>query len=65
MITTGDGFVCARSQSTLLAKIDPRTNAVVERYEDRKGIGDVEIGFGSVWLSDFAFNRVWRLPMDS
>lgn len=62
-IAIGEGFVYARSQFTLLAKIDPATNSLVERYEDRKGLGDVEVGFGSVWLSDFAFNRVWRLPL--
>jgi virginiamycin B lyase len=62
-IAVGGGFVWARSQFTLLAKIDPATNTVVERYEDRKGLGGVEVGFGSVWLSDFSVNRVWRLPL--
>jgi hypothetical protein len=62
-IAVGGGQVWARSQFTLLAKIDPATNTVVERYEDRKGLGGVEVGFGSVWLSDFSVNRVWRLPV--
>lgn len=65
IVTVGGGSVWARSQFTLLAKIAPESNLVVERYEDQKGLGDIEIGFGSVWLSDFGFNKVWRLPLDT
>ena len=61
-VTLGNGFVWARTQYTLLAQIDPSTNSIVSRYTDQKGIGGVEVAFGSVWLSDFAFNRVWRVP---
>ncbi|MFN2543201.1 MAG: hypothetical protein ABR600_01330 [Actinomycetota bacterium] len=62
-ITVGGGFVWVRTQYTLLAEIDPTLNTVVERYVDQKGLGDVDVGFGSVWLSDFAFMRVWRVPL--
>jgi YVTN family beta-propeller protein len=62
-IAVGEGFVYARSQYTLLAKIDPASGEVVERYTDRKGLGGVVVDFGSVWLSDFAFNNVWRVPV--
>ena len=61
-IATGGGFVWARTQYTLLAKIDPSGDAVVERYTDQKGLGGVVVDYGSVWLSDFAFNNVWRVP---
>jgi hypothetical protein len=33
----------------------------VEQYRNAKG--DVALAFGSLWLSDFAFNLVWRLPL--
>ncbi|MGH2691363.1 MAG: hypothetical protein ACRDHM_02560, partial [Actinomycetota bacterium] len=51
-VALGEGFVWARTQYTLLVKIDPATNAIVERYTDQKGIG-----------TDFAFNNVWRVPV--
>jgi virginiamycin B lyase len=60
-IVVGDGTVWARTQYTLLAGIDPATSSVVDRITDQKGLGGVTVGFGSVWLSDFAFNRVWRV----
>lgn len=63
-ITVGGGSVWARTQFTLLARIDPASNTVVERYSDVRGLGDVDVGFGSVWLSDSGFNKVWRLPLE-
>jgi virginiamycin B lyase len=60
-ITIEGGTVWVRTQYTLLAKIDPQTNTVVDRITDLKGLGGVTVGFGSVWLSDFANNEVWRV----
>lgn len=62
-IALGDGFVWARTQYTLLAKIDPATDSIVERYTDQKGTGGIVVDFGSVWLSDLAFNNVWRVSV--
>ncbi len=62
-VVLGEGSVWVRTQYTLLARIDPVANRVVERYTDQKGLGGVVADFGSVWLSDFAFNRVWRVPV--
>jgi virginiamycin B lyase len=64
-ITVGDGIVWARTQFTLLAGIDPSTNTVVDRITDQKGLGGVAPGFGSTWLSDFSYNRVWRVSAAS
>ncbi len=61
-IVVGEGAVWVRTQFTLLAKIDPASNRLVERYTDQKGLGGVVADFGSVWLSDFTFNQVWRVP---
>lgn len=61
-IAVGGGFAWARTQYTLLAKIDPTSEQIVARYTDRKGLGGVVVDFGSVWLSDFAYNNVWRVP---
>ncbi len=61
-IAVGEGSVWVRTQYTLLAKIDPATDAIVERYTDQKGIGSLRVDFDSVWMTDFAFNNVWRVP---
>jgi virginiamycin B lyase len=60
----GEGSVWVRTQYTLLAEIDPATNAIVSRYEDQKAMGSIATGFGSVWLSDAVYARVWRVPLD-
>jgi hypothetical protein len=62
-LEVGEGFVWARSSITILAKIDPNSDSIVDRYPNDKAGGDLVVDFGSVWLSDFAFNRVWRLPI--
>ena len=62
-IELGEGFVWARTQYTLLAKIDPDAEQIVARYTDQKGTGGIVVDFGSVWLSDLAFNNVWRVPV--
>lgn len=60
-ITVERGTVWVRTQYTLLAAIDPETNTVIDRITDVKGLGGVTVDFGSVWLSDFANNEVWRV----
>jgi virginiamycin B lyase len=61
-VAVGGGFVYVRTQYTLLAKIDPASSSIIERYTDQKGIGGVAVDEDSVWLSDLAFNKVWRVP---
>jgi virginiamycin B lyase len=43
-----------------LSRIDPSTNAVVQQFYG-KGGDAVRVGLGSVWLSDLAAGKVWRL----
>ena len=62
-IVVGGGFVRARTSYTSLAKIDSTTNEIVDPFVEARGFGGVELGFGSVWLSDFTTNRVWRLSV--
>ena len=62
-IRAAEGFVWARTARTMLAKIDPASDSVVESYANTGGGGDLVVAFGSLWMSDYAFNRVWRLPL--
>jgi virginiamycin B lyase len=62
-MTTGGGWVFARATTTLLSRIDPRRNRVVERYGPASGGGGVVVAFGAVWVSSPDIDTVWRLPL--
>jgi virginiamycin B lyase len=62
-MTTGGGWVFARATTTLLSRIDPRTDRVVERYGPASGGGGVIVAFGAVWVSSPDIDTVWRLPL--
>jgi virginiamycin B lyase len=62
-LASGDRSVFARATATLLTRIDPRTNRVVERYGPASGSGEVIIAFGAVWVSSPDTDTVWRLPL--
>jgi streptogramin lyase len=58
-IITGGGSVWVTMPDTPISRIDPKTNAVTERFT---GEGGDCIGFtdGSVWLSNGRLGNVWR-----
>jgi virginiamycin B lyase len=62
-MTAGGGWAWARGTDILLTRIDPRTNAVVERYGPSSGSGAAIVGYGAVWVSAHDVETVWRLPL--
>jgi len=62
-MTTGGGWVWARGARSLLARIDPHTNRIVERYGPALGDGSVIVGYGAVWISVVDASTLWRLPL--
>lgn len=62
-LAAGGGWIWARGSGTLLKRIDPRTNAVVETYGPDSGSGAAIVGYGSVWLSAHDISTVWALPL--
>jgi streptogramin lyase len=62
-MTAGGGWVWARGSGYLLTRIDPQTNAIVERYGPSSGSGAAIVGFGAVWISAHDIARVWKLPL--
>jgi virginiamycin B lyase len=62
-MTTGGGWVWARGARRLLARIDPHTDRIVERYGPALGDGSVTVGYGAVWISVFDASTLWRLPL--
>ena len=62
-MAVGGGFVWPRGSDTLLTRIDPRTNNVVQIYGPPSGSGSVVVGPGGVWISAHDVTTVWRLPL--
>jgi hypothetical protein len=63
-IVTADRRRYARSKTTLLTRIDSRTNRVVARYRPNNGGGGASIvAFGALWISAERLSTVWRLPL--
>ena len=62
-LTTGGGAVWARTGTTLLARIDPATNTVTQRYGPESGSGGVIVEGDNVLISAHDVPAVWRLPL--
>jgi virginiamycin B lyase len=59
-IAFGERSVWATVFQIPMSRIDPATNAVVQQWT---GIGgdSIRVGHGSIWLTDIAHGKVWRL----
>jgi streptogramin lyase len=59
-IAFGEGSVWATVFQIPMSRIDPATNTVVQQWT---GIGgdSIRVGHGSIWLTDIAHGKVWRL----
>lgn len=59
-IAFGEGSIWATVFQIPLTRIDPTTNAVAQQWIGSGG-DSVRVGHGSVWLTDLAHGKVWRL----
>ena len=59
-IAFGEGSVWATVFQIPLTRIDPATNSVVQQWWG-KGGDSIRLGHGSIWLTDLAHAKVWRL----
>jgi streptogramin lyase len=59
-IAFGEGSVWATVFQIPISRIDPATNAVVQQWTGNGG-DSIRVGHGSVWLTDLAHGKVWRL----
>ncbi len=62
-ITFGAGSVWATLFGIPLTQIDPATNMAVKQWSGKGGDG-LQFGFGSLWLSNYALQTVWRISPD-
>jgi YVTN family beta-propeller protein len=60
-IATGVGRVWVRGKNVLLVTIDPKTNAVAERYGPPSGSGAVRVARDHVWVTAHDIQTVWVL----
>jgi len=59
-IAFGEGSVWATVFEVPMTRIDPASNAVIQQWVGRGG-DSIRLGHGSIWLTDFAHAKVWRL----
>jgi streptogramin lyase len=62
-ITVGEGAVWVRVTGVLVARIDPRTDAVTERYGLAGGSGSAAAGSGALWISAHDVGALYRVPL--
>jgi streptogramin lyase len=54
------GSVFARTGPSTVTRIDATTDAIVSHYTATGGGGDVAVGFGSLWVTNFGTDSTWR-----
>jgi virginiamycin B lyase len=62
-IAVGGGGVWVRGGPELLARIDPASNLVIERYGPDAGSGSVAADDDAVWVTAHDVSTIWRLPI--
>ncbi len=60
-IAAGGGSIWLRGSRTLLFRIDPATNEIVERYNPSSGSGSVAADDQAVWITAHDVTAIWRL----
>jgi virginiamycin B lyase len=62
-IAVGDSAVWLAVDSTLITRIDPRTNTVRYQIVGGSGADALRVGFGAVWVADHVHGDVWRINL--
>ncbi len=60
-IAVGGGSVWLRGSRTLLFRIDPSSNEIIERYTPSAGSGSVAADDVAVWITAHDITTIWRL----
>ena len=62
-ITVGERAVWVRVTGVLVARIDPRTDTVTDRYGSAGGSGSAAAGSGMLWISAHDVGALYRVPI--
>ena len=57
--------VWVRAPQPFLVQIDPITNEVVDRIDNRASEGSMLVTEGSLWVTSVSYGRLWRIDRDS
>lgn len=63
-IAVGHGSVWVRASDSLVARVDPGTDTVTERYGFQSGSGSVAADDHALWVSEHDTTSVWRILLD-
>jgi streptogramin lyase len=63
-VAKGAGSLWMRTSDTSVARIDPATGKVVQRYPAAGGGGGVAFGYGSLWVLNAGADSIWRYRID-
>jgi DNA-binding beta-propeller fold protein YncE len=63
-IAVGGGNVWVRGGPDMLARIDPASDLVTDRYKPHPGSGSVAADDNAVWVTAHDVALIWRLPLD-
>ena len=63
-IATGAGSVWTTTFDHPVTRIDATTNEVLLQFSGGQGGDCIDVGFGSVWLSNLRTGTIWQLPLD-
>ncbi|CAN5151479.1 hypothetical protein BH24CHL7_BH24CHL7_01050 [soil metagenome] len=63
-IEAAAGAIWLRTSDDTIARIDTRTREIVATYPASGGGGDMAVGFGSLWVANFADDTLWRIGID-
>jgi streptogramin lyase len=63
-IEASPGAIWLRTSDDTIARFDTRTREIVATYPASGGGGDMAVGFGSLWVANFADDTLWRIGID-
>lgn len=62
-VAAGAGSLWMRTGDHWVARVDPTSGTVVQRYPASGGGGGVAVGFGSLWVGNVGADSIWRYPI--
>lgn len=62
-VAAGAGSLWLRTSDHSVARIDPASGKVVQRYAATGGGGGVAVGYGSLWVANVGSDSIWRYPI--
>ena len=62
-IAAARGSLFVRLSPNQVERVNPNTGTVTARYPATGGGGDIAVAYGSLWVTNFAADTTWRIPI--